>query len=484
MELTTLLFLGFFAAVALLNYTLPRVLRPYCLLAASYLFYCWGANDRLLVPVLVAATLVTWGCGLVIGKCRIGPVRVIFLLLAVFTCVGLLFYYKYWNLFATDILGGTVLQPRTDMVTPLGLGYFTLAALSYTIDVYKRRCKVELNPLHYALFVSFFPAMTTGPIERYPHFRPQIHKSRRFSYTRCAGGAFRMLWGYTKKMVLADNLRQYVAAVYGDISAVGGPNLTAATVLFAVQLYMDFSGCCDIALGAARILGYDLIENFESPFEARTFNDFWRRWHISMTSWFRDYVYFSLGGSRCAPWRHYLNIVIVFVCSGLWHGADWRYLAWGLATGLCAAFGVMTAKARKKLNRFNPLYRMGWFKALWQCLVTNALFCLTLVFFASAIYNTDPFAVYGSLLQGWDGLAGSWAQVSGLIYSSGIDGRLPVVLLFGCFVVFAAEHGGRSVARWIRQQVWPLRWTLYYGAAAAILFFAAFGQSAFIYQQY
>ena len=484
MELTTLLFLGFFAAVALLNYTLPRVLRPYCLLAASYLFYCWGANDRLLVPVLIAATLVTWGCGLVIGKCRIGPVRVIFLLLAVFTCVGLLFYYKYWNLFATDILGGTVLQPRTDMVTPLGLGYFTLAALSYTIDVYKRRCKVELNPLHYALFVSFFPAMTTGPIERYPHFRPQIHKSRRFSYTRCAGGAFRMLWGYTKKMVIADNLSHYVSLVYGDVGSMSGPNLVAATVLFAVQLYMDFSGCCDIALGAARILGYDLIENFQSPFEARTFNDFWRRWHISMTSWFRDYIYFSLGGSRCAPWRHYLNIVIVFVCSGLWHGADWRYLAWGLFTGLLAAFGVMTARARQRINRYNPLYRMGWFKVFWQCLFTNALFCLTLVFFASAIYNTDPFAVYGSLLQGWDGLAGSWAQVSNLIYSSGIDGRLPVVLLFGCFVVFAAEHKGRSVARWIRQQVWPLRWTLYYGMAAAILFFAAFGQSAFIYQQY
>lgn len=484
MELTTLLFLGFFAAVALLNYTLPRVLRPYCLLAASYLFYCWGANDRLLVPVLIAATLVTWGCGLVIGKCRIGPVRVIFLLLAVFTCVGLLFYYKYWNLLAADILSGTVLQPRTDMVTPLGLGYFTLAALSYTIDVYKRRCKVELNPLHYALFVSFFPTMTTGPIERYPHFRPQIHKSRRFSYTRCAGGAFRMLWGYTKKMVLADNLSHYVSLVYGDVGSMSGPNLVAATVLFAVQLYMDFSGCCDIALGAARILGYDLIENFQSPFEARTFNDFWRRWHVSMTSWFRDYVYFSLGGSRCAPWRHYLNIVIVFVCSGLWHGADWRYLAWGLFTGLLAAFGVMTARARQRINRYNPLYRMGWFKVFWQCLFTNALFCLTLVFFASAIYNTDPFAVYGSLLQGWDGLTGSWAQVSNLIYSSGIDGRLPVVLLFGCFVVFAAEHKGRSVARWIRQQVWPLRWTLYYGMAAAILFFAAFGQSAFIYQQY
>mgnify|MGYP000090288259 CR=1 FL=1 len=146
----------------------------FCALTVCWLpatcFTVGGANDRLLVPVLIAATLATWGCGLVIGKCRIGPVRVIFLLLAVFTCVGLLFYYKYWNLFATDILSGTVLQPRTDMVTPLGLGYFTLAALSYTIDVYKRRCKVELNPLHYALFVSFFPTMTTGPIERYPIF--------------------------------------------------------------------------------------------------------------------------------------------------------------------------------------------------------------------------------------------------------------------------------------------------------------------------
>ena len=265
MELTTLLFLGFFAAVALLNYALPRVLRPYCLLAASYLFYCWGSNDRLLVPVLITATLVTWGCGLVIGKCRVRPVRVIFLLLAVLTCVGLLFYYKYWNLLAADILGGTVLQPRTDMVTPLGLGYFTLAALSYTIDVYKRRCKVELNPLYYALFVSFFPTMTTGPIERYPHFRPQIHKSRRFSYTRCAGGAFRMLWGYAKKMVLADNLNLYIKMVYDTPAEMNGPNLLAATLLFSLRLYLDFSGCCDIAIGAARILGYDLLENFRSP---------------------------------------------------------------------------------------------------------------------------------------------------------------------------------------------------------------------------
>ena len=410
MAITSLLFLAFFAAVALINYALPRVLRPYFLLAASYGFFCYDPVNRPLVWVIAAATVLTWLCGLIIGKVRAKPVRVLALAASVGFGIGILVYYKYWNLLA-DTVGGSILSHRENLLAPLGLSYFTFAAMSYTIDVYKRRCRVETNLLHYALFVSFFPTLINGPIERYPQMRPQIQKSRRFSYGRCAGGAFRMLWGYTKKMVLADNLSHYVSLVYGDVGSMSGPNLVAATVLFAVQLYMDFSGCCDIALGAARILGYDLIENFQSPFEARTFNDFWRRWHISMTSWFRDYVYFSLGGSRCAPWRHYLNIVIVFVC-------------------------------------------------------------------------TDPFAVYGSLLQGWDGLTGSWAQVSNLIYSSGIDGRLPVVLLFGCFVVFAAEHKGRSVARWIRQQVWPLRWTLYYGMAAAILFFAAFGQSAFIYQQY
>ena len=485
MELTTLLFLGFFAAVALLNYTLPRVLRPYCLLAASYLFYCWGANDRLLVPVLIAATLVTWGCGLVIGKCRIGPVRVIFLLLAVFTCVGLLFYYKYWNLLAADILSGTVLQPRTDMVTPLGLGYFTLAALSYTIDVYKRRCKVELNPLHYALFVSFFPTMTTGPIERYPHFRPQIHKSRRFSYTRCAGGAFRMLWGYTKKMVLADNMNLYIKMVYDTPAEMNGPNLVAATLLFSLRLYLDFSGCCDIAIGAARILGYDLLENFHSPFEATSFAGLWQRWHMSLTGWLRDYIYIPLGGSRCNAVRHMLNTLIVFAVSGLWHGADLRYLEWGIACGVISVIAQLSKAPRKVLWRYNPLYREPAVQTFLQRCITYLLFSFTMVFFASAIYNAAPGEVFAGILQGWQGgFAAGWESVTNLVTSSGIDGRLPVVLTCGTAIVLAMEHNGNNVARWIRKQCFVLRWTVYYAAAVSILFFAAFGQSAFIYQQF
>lgn len=486
MSITSLIYLGFFAAVALVNYALPRVARPYLLLAASYLFYCYDPTNRLLAPVLAGATLLTWVCGLVIGKCRVRAVRVFFLLLSILGGAGLLLYYKYWNMVAdaaASLSGANV--PHLDLIAPLGLSYFTFAAMSYSIDVFKKRCKVELNLLHYAMFVSFFPTMITGPIERYPHLRPQIKKSRRFSYTRCAGGAFRILWGYTKKMVIADNLSMYTSLVYTAPDTMSGPNLLAASILFAVQLYMDFSGCCDIALGVARILGYDLIENFNSPFESTSFSEFWTRWHISMTGWFRDYIYFPLGGSRCAVPRHLLNIIIVFLVSGLWHGADWRYLMWGLACGVLCALGRATLGLRRYLWRFNPLYRATWLKNLIQRVFVFLLFVATLVFFASALYGADPYGVYAGIFQGWQGgLAPAWGSVLALLHDSGLDGRLPVVLICGCAIVFAAESQGRNVSKWIRSQSFVLRWTLYYAAAAAILFFGAFGQSAFIYQQF
>lgn len=482
MAVTSLIYLAFFAVTALINYLLPRVARPYWLLIASYAFFCYESQNRLLLPVLIAATLLTWLCGLVIGKVKNRAVRIIGLLIAVLGGTGLLIYYKYWNLLA-DATGG-ILARRENLLVPLGLSYFTFAALSYTIDVFKKRCRVEKNIFHYALFVSFFPALITGPIGRYPQMRPQIQKTRRFNYQRCAGGAFRMLWGYMKKMVLADNLHLYVSLVYGDAAAASGPNLFAATVLFAIQLYMDFSGCCDIALGAARILGYDLIENFNSPFEATSFAEFWQRWHISMTGWFRDYVYFSLGGSRCAPWRHCLNVLIVFLCSGLWHGADWRYMMWGLSCGVISVFAILTAKIRRSINRFNPLYRAPWLRVWVQRLCVFVLFCASLVFFVSAYYNADPYAVYAGLFTGWQGLAGSWQQVASLLTGAGLDGRLPTMLLCGTGIVFLVEHNGNRVANWVRKQCFVLRWVLYYACAAAILFFGAFGQSIFIYQNY
>lgn len=489
-NIISLEYLAFFAAAAILTYVLPRVARPYFLLVASYAYFCYTPQNRALVPVLLGATLVTWAAGLAIGKSKNRVVRVLFLLLAIFTAAGILLFYKYWDLFdlglvnLAGLFGQTVEPYSFDLVAPLGLSYFTFAALSYTIDVFKHRCKVEYNLLHYAMFVSFFPTLVTGPIERYPHLRPQIEKSRRFSYARSAGGLFRMGWGYVKKMVIADNLAKFVALAYGDCANMPGPVLAAAALLFSLQLYMDFSGCCDIALGAARILGYDLIENFQSPFGATTFGELWRRWHISMTGWFRDYVYIPLGGSRCHAARHLLNLIIVFVVSGLWHGADWRYLMWGLACGLISALAVLTRKPRAFLARYNPLYRIDGVRRWIQRGIVFLLFSFAMVFFASALYQADPYAVYAGMGQGWTGLADAWRQVSDTLVSCRIDGRLPVMLVCGTILILAVESNGRNVAQWIRKQNFVLRWTLYYGMGAAVLFFAVFGQSAFIYQNY
>ena len=272
--------------------------------------------------------------------------------------------------------------------------------------------------------------------------------------------------------------------MYQNAAEMSGPNLLAATLLFAVRLYMDFSGCCDIVLGASRILGYDLLENFKAPLEARTFGAVWRRWHISMSSWFRDYVYIPLGGSRCSVWRHCLNTMIVFTVSGIWHGADWRYMMWGAACGVVCVVSILTAKPRQFLADHNPLYKMEWFKVLFQTLCADVLFALVFVFFNCALLDVQPSVIFAGLTKGWHGIAPAFAEIAASLTASGLDGRMPVVLTFSIFVVFAVEHGGRNVARWIREQPWPLRWTLYYAASAAILFFAAFGQSAFIYQNY
>ena len=477
-------FLYYFLPLTLLCYFLaPRRAKNAVLLLFSLVFYAWGEPKYVLF--MVVSILQGYFFGRLVEKYRVSNPRrsKLFLTASVLFSLLLLGYCKYADFFIRSFNAVTGLSvPLLRVALPIGISFYTFQILSYVVDVHRGTVAAQRNLIDLGTYIAMFPQLIAGPIVRYADIEPQL-KERRSTPAMIAAGAQRFVLGLGKKVLIANVLYQLIT-VY---KATTQPSVLYSwmyAAAYMLHIYFDFSGYSDMAIGLGKIFGFTFAENFNYPYISRSVTEFWRRWHMSLGSWFRDYVYFSLGGSRCAPWRHYLNIVIVFVCSGLWHGADWRYLAWGLATGLCAAFGVMTAKARKRLNRFNPLYRMGWFKALWQCLVTNALFCLTLVFFASAIYNTDPFAVYGSLLQGWDGLAGSWAQVSGLIYSSGIDGRLPVVLLFGCFVVFAAEHGGRSVARWIRQQVWPLRWTLYYGAAAAILFFAAFGQSAFIYQQY
>ena len=329
MEFNTPLFLGFFAAAAVINYALPRMLRPYFLLIASYAFYLYDPDNAALVWILLTTTAISWAAGLALEKIQRRAVRVAIVTASFLSCGGFLFYFKYLGFFDEifssflSLLGGKANVLQLDLVAPLGLSYFIFAGLGYVVDQYRRKYPAEKNPLMYGVFVSFFPCIFTGPIERYDRMSRQFRHPRPFSYNRCAGGAFRMLWGYFKKMVLADNLAVFVSSIFSKPENSTGPQLLLAILIFSMQLYMDFSGCCDIAIGGARILGFDLLENFNAPFMATSFSDFWRRWHMSLTGWFRDYLYIPLGGSRHGKVRHYINLVIVFLVSGLWHGAAW-----------------------------------------------------------------------------------------------------------------------------------------------------------------
>lgn len=288
MDFNTPIFLGFFAAVAVLTYCVPRRLKPYFLLLASYVFYLYKPENARLVALLVSATVVTWCAGVALGSKKLqNPLaRRAFLWLALAVTLGILFFFKYFNFFgqlAADIgalFGGSGSFARLDLIAPLGLSYFTFQSLGYVIDVYQHKAKPQLDLFKYALFVSFFACIFTGPIERAEHLMPQLENPRPFDYSRMAGGAFRMLWGYFKKMVLADGIGQFVSAVYGGAATAAGPYLVAASLLFSYQIYLDFSGCCDIAIGGARILGIDLLENFDRPFAATSYTELLSLIHI------------------------------------------------------------------------------------------------------------------------------------------------------------------------------------------------------------
>ena len=377
MDFNSLVYLGFFCAVAVVNYLLPKAARPWLLLAASYAFYLYDPHNAQLVALLLSATLITWACGLALGRLTDPWVRRLFLCLSFLTCMGVLFFYKYYDFFGQALLG--IHFTPLKLVAPLGLSYFTFASLGYAVDQYQGKYPPEKNLFRYALFVSFFPAIVTGPIEQGDHLLPQLKAPRPFDYDRCAGGLFRMLWGYVKTMVIAEAVSPFVRQVYSHPADYAGPYLAVAAVLFSLYLYMNFSGCCDLAIGSTRILGYDLLENFESPFLAPTFRELWRRWHMSLTGWFRRYLYIPLGGSRKGLFRHCLNLLLVFLFSGLWHGADWGYLWWGLISGLLSVAGLLWDKALKRPKTPQPVPLP---LRILQVIRTDLLFSLVFVFFA------------------------------------------------------------------------------------------------------
>lgn len=376
----------FFPVVCLLYFAIPFRWRTAFLLLASYYFYmCWRWEYVVLIMV---QTEINFLCGLRMERARTPVGRSALLLAAIILTLAILFFFKYYN-FINDAIGSVFAFlkapyhiPPLDILLPIGISFHTFQSLGYIIDVYREKIPVERSFMKFALFVSFFPLLVAGPIERANHLLPQLERIHRFDVARLSSGLKLMLWGFFKKVVIADRLADYVNQIYDHPADFSGSTLALATYFFAFQIYCDFSGYSDIAIGSARVLGFDLMQNFNLPYLSRSISDFWQRWHISLSTWFRDYLYFPLGGSRVSEARWAVNILIVFMVSGLWHGASWVFVIWGGLHGMYYLMEKGLAPYSQALC--SRLHLPEKIQALFQVLLTFHLVLVAWVFFRAS----------------------------------------------------------------------------------------------------
>lgn len=318
----------FLPLVFIIYWCIPSKYRWILLLGASYYFYMsWNPKY---VVIIAFTTVVSYLCALALEKVSSQPLRKIIMFIALTLCLGVLFIFKYYNFTLNTICHFISFEPKyLDFLLPVGISFYTFQTLSYVIDVYRKEIKAEKHFGIYATFVSFFPQLVAGPIERSGNLLPQIKKKHVFDIEKARYGIWLIVWGVFKKVIVADNLAVFVDQVYGDVYSYSGFSLVLATLFFTFQIYCDFSGYSDIARGSANLFGIELMENFKSPYFSESVKDFWSRWHISLSSWFRDYLYIPMGGNRVGTIRNCFNVLVTFLVSGLWHGASWNFVIWG-----------------------------------------------------------------------------------------------------------------------------------------------------------
>lgn len=468
-------FVFFFVAIVALYYALPYKYRWVLLLAGSYYFYmCWNSKYIFLI---VFSTLIDYFCGLRMSHHTERKKRRKYLLLSLFTNLGLLFTFKYFNFFSDSLnalfqkVDLSVKMPYLHVLLPVGISFYTFQTLSYTIDVYRGKIKPERHLGIFALYVAFFPQLVAGPIERASRLLPQFFRKIDFDDARVASGLRLMLWGFFKKLVVADRLAIYVDAVYGNVDFHSGLTFIVATFFFAFQIYCDFSGYSDIAIGAARVLGYDLMKNFDRPYFALTIPEFWRRWHISLSTWFKDYLYIPLGGNRVSVPRMYLNLTVVFLVSGLWHGANWTFVIWGTIHGLYIVASKLTLAHRDALVKKLGIHS----KVVYS---SRIFFTFLLVLFSWIYFRADSLASANNII------AKIFSLHWGSLFIPALDqfayGLMAIAMLL--FVDVLQERSSLS-ARLSAQPVY-LRWLGYVSIAVVILLMGVFNGSQFIYFQF
>lgn len=479
-------FLIFFPIVLLLYFALPQKLSWIMLLLASYYFYIsWNVE---LIYLIVFTTLISWLSAMLIERSQKRIVRKLFLVLTLVTSLGVLFFYKYFNFLSDSVVEmlkifGIGADPfRLELILPVGISFYTFQTLSYVIDVYRGDIKTERNFFFYALYVSFFPQLVAGPIERPDNLIPQLHERPAPSWTNIRSGLRTMLIGFFKKVVVADLLATYVNAVYNDAGNATGLGVLIATMLFAVQIYCDFAGYTDIAIGCAKIMGIDLMQNFNRPYIAESIQDFWRRWHISLSTWFKDYIYIPLGGSRCSQWVNMRNVMIVFAVSGLWHGAAWTFVIWGVLHGLYQVIGKLLKPLREKVLDGMGVARDGKGLHMFRRLVTFGLVCFAWIFFR-ANSMADATLLIQKLFTDWS-LTGTYFSTTmdhmGLTLVAGLTSLLSIFIMNRMDINqlrLSREGDGMVPVFRYAYVVWAI-------AIAWLLLLAGDGASSFIYFQF
>jgi D-alanyl-lipoteichoic acid acyltransferase DltB (MBOAT superfamily) len=499
MLFNSLSFYVFFPIVTAGYFLLPHRWRWAWLLAASAYFYM--SFIPVYILILGVTILVDYVAGIVIERSE-GRRRKAFLILSIVANLGMLGFFKYFNFLNTNLAGiahwldWNYPIPALNILLPIGLSFHTFQSMAYTIEVYRGKQKAERHLGILALYVLFYPQLVAGPIERPGHMLPQFHEEHHFDYTNAADGLRLMAWGFFKKLVIADRLALLVDPIYSDPRHYPGPLLLLAMLAIAYQVYCDFSGYSDIAIGAARVMGFRLMTNFDRPFSARSMSEFWTRWNISLSSWFRDYFYISLGGNRVSRPRWYLNIFLTFLASGLWHGASWNFVIWGGLHGLFVLIETWTANLRAALSRLLPLNRLPALQRIFQNLTVFLLVAFACIFFRAASLS-DALYISGHLFHGYDlSQLPLWMEQIrvtlgknfplAILFTSLTGGQ--VLLIMGLQILFLEIvqflQKDNPVERIVAGQNALIRWGAYYFLLANILFFGAFQQTTFIYFQF
>jgi D-alanyl-lipoteichoic acid acyltransferase DltB (MBOAT superfamily) len=479
MLFNSLQFAIFFPVVVAIYFALPLRWRTAMLLAASCMFY------MAFIPAYILILFVTIGIDYVAGiyiERKEGAARKALLVLRIVSTCAVLFVFKYFDFFTgnfvalADVCGWHLSKPVIHIILPIGLSFHTFQSLSYVIEVYRGKQKAEPDWVTYATYVMFFPQLVAGPIERPQNLLHQFREAHPFDYGRITSGLKRMAWGFFKKMVVADRLALYVNDVYGSPRSHNGLQLTLGTFFFAYQIYCDFSGYSDIAIGAARVLGFDLMENFNTPYYSTSIAEFWHRWHISLSTWFRDYLYYPMGGNRVALGRWCFNIIVTFAVSGLWHGANWTYLVWGLLNGVYLLAGRATACGRNRLFGLLALEQGVPLRSAISLVSTFVLACAAWVVFR-ARNLTDAGYVLSHFFRNWD--FGAIKTEHFLLR------QLPVAI--GALVLLESIqllNRGMGLAAWVAKAPLLPRWAFYMAFLFVVVMLGVYKNTYFIYFQF